>query len=36
MDKSVLPGATTLYSFIYCTKTGRGPPDCYKVIYGDN
>lgn len=36
MDKSVPAGAAMLLDFIYRTETGRGPPECYKVIYGHN
>lgn len=30
------PGAAMLLDFIYRTEAGRGPPECYRVIYGHN
>lgn len=34
MDKSVPAPAARLLEFIYSTETGREPPECYEVVYG--
>lgn len=36
MDRSIPAPAAKLLGFIYETETGKGPPDCYEVIYGHN
>lgn len=36
MDRSVPPAAVHLLEFIYKTETGREPPECYEVVYGQN
>jgi hypothetical protein len=35
MDKTVPTGAAILLDFIYRTETGKGPPDCYDVIFAN-
>lgn len=35
MDKSIPPAAAILLDFIYRTETGKGPPECYEVIFGN-
>lgn len=35
MDKTVPAGAALLLDFIYRTETGKGPPDCYNVIFAN-
>lgn len=34
MDPSVPNAAAILLEFIYKTETGKAPPDCYEVIFG--
>lgn len=34
MDRTVPTPAAVLLEFIYKTETGKTPPDCYEVIYG--
>lgn len=36
MDKSIPSPAAKLLAFIYKTETGKNPPACYEVIYGQN
>lgn len=34
MDRSIPIAAAHILEFIYRTETGREPPDCYDVVYG--
>lgn len=36
MDRSIPAPAAHLLEFIYRTETGREPPECYEVIFGQN
>lgn len=36
MDKSIPMPAAKLLAFIYKTETGKNPPACYEVIYGQS
>jgi muramidase (phage lysozyme)/peptidoglycan hydrolase-like protein with peptidoglycan-binding domain len=36
MDKSVPAPAALILAFVYETETGKKPPACYEVIYGQN